>query len=106
LRRAELDRAVAEVFEASGGRYGSPRAHDELLELGWKVSEKTVAASMAAQGLVARPKRRYRGLTRPDKAAKPADSGGFRTAVPDVFVHRFWRFSYTPREAGEHPRLS
>lgn len=35
-----------------------------------------------------------------------ADSGGFRTAVPDVFVHRFWRFSYTPREAGEHPRLS
>jgi putative transposase len=33
LRRAELDRAVAEVFEASGGRYGSPRVHDELLEL-------------------------------------------------------------------------
>jgi putative transposase len=71
LRRAELDRAVAEVFEASGGRYGSPRAHDELVRTGWKVSEKTVAASMAAQGLVARPKRRYRGLTRPDKAAKP-----------------------------------
>jgi putative transposase len=70
-RRAELDRAVAEVFEASGGRYGSPRAHDELVRTGWKVSEKTVAASMAAQGLVARPKRRYRGLTRPDKAAKP-----------------------------------
>jgi hypothetical protein len=38
--------------------------------------------------------------------AVAADSGGFRTAVPDVFVHRFWRFSYTPREAGEHPRLS
>jgi hypothetical protein len=53
LRRAELDRAVAEVFEASGGRYGSPRAHDELVRTGWKVSEKTVAASMAAQGLVA-----------------------------------------------------
>jgi putative transposase len=70
-RRAELDRAVAEVFEASGGRYGSQRAHDELVRTGWKVSEKTVAASMAAQGLVARPKRRYRGLTRPDKAAKP-----------------------------------
>ena len=70
-RRAELDRAVAEVFEAPGGRYGSPRAHDELVRTGWKVSEKTVAASMAAQGLVARPKRRHRGLTRPDKAAKP-----------------------------------
>ena len=35
-----------------------------------------------------------------------ADSGRFRTAVLDVFVHRFWRFSYTPRKAGEHPRLS
>jgi transposase InsO family protein len=62
---------VAEVFEASESRYGSPRVHDELVRTGWKVSEKTVAASMAAQGFVARPKRRYRGLTRPDKAAKP-----------------------------------
>jgi transposase InsO family protein len=71
VRRAELDQAVAQAFQASGGRYGSPRVHDELVEAGWKVSEKTVAASMAAQGLVARPKRRYRCLTRPDKAAQP-----------------------------------
>lgn len=71
-RRAGLDRAVAEAFEASGRRYGSPRVHAELKDAGWAVSEKTVAASMARQGLVARPKRRSRCLTRQDKAARSA----------------------------------
>jgi putative transposase len=71
LRRAALDKAVREAFEASGATYGSPRVHQELVEGGWAVSEKTVAASMRAQGLVGRPKRRYRCLTRPDKAAQP-----------------------------------
>jgi transposase InsO family protein len=73
-RRAELDAKVAEIFEDSGGEpgtYGSPRVHAELRDLGWRVSEKTVAASMARQGLVARPKRRFRCLTRPDKRAVP-----------------------------------
>ena len=71
LRRATLDKAVREAFEASGATYGSPRVRDDLVEAGWSVSEKTVAASMRAQGLVGRPKRRYRCLTRPDKAAQP-----------------------------------
>jgi putative transposase len=62
---------VREAFEASGSRYGSPRVHDDLVDPGWAVSEKTVAASMAAQGLVGRPKRRYHCLTRPDKTASP-----------------------------------
>ncbi len=73
-RRAELDAKVKEVFEDSGGEpgtYGSPRVHAELRDSGWKVTEKTVAASMARQGLVARPKRRFRCLTRPDKRAVP-----------------------------------
>jgi transposase InsO family protein len=73
-RRAELDAKVAEIFEDSGGEprtYGSPRVHAELRDQGWRVTEKTVAASMARQGLVARPKRRFRCLTRPDKRAVP-----------------------------------
>jgi transposase InsO family protein len=45
--------------------------HADLVEAGWAVSKKTVAASMAAQALVGRPKRRRRSLTRPDKAALP-----------------------------------
>ena len=69
-RRAHLDAAVKRSFDASGGRYGSPRVLADLLEVGWRVSKKSVEASMSRQGLVARPTRTRRGwLTRPDKAA-------------------------------------
>jgi len=73
-RRAALDAKVAEVFADSGGTpwtYGSPRVHAELRDQGWVVSENTVAASMARQHLVARPRRRGHWLTRPDKRADP-----------------------------------
>jgi len=82
-RRAELDAAVRASFEDSGGMpgtYGSPRVWEDLVEAGWKVSVNTVAASMAAQGLVARAKRRRRSLTRPDKAAAP---------IPDLVKRDF-----------------
>jgi transposase InsO family protein len=62
---------VKKSFDDSDRTYGSPRIHTDLVEDGFEVSEKTVAASMVAQGLVARPKKRRRSLTRPDKAAKP-----------------------------------
>ena len=75
VRRGELDAAVRASFEDSGGNpgtYGSPRVWEDLVEAGWRVSKKTVAASMARQGLVGRsPKRKRRSLTRPDKAAAP-----------------------------------
>jgi putative transposase len=73
-RREALDARVAEIFADSGGNpgtYGSPRIYAQLKDEGWAVSERSVAASMARQGLVARPKRRRRSLTKPDKAAKP-----------------------------------
>jgi len=74
-RRAGLDAAVKASFEDSGGTpgtYGSPRVLEDLVEAGWAVSKNTVAASMARQGLQGRcPKRKRRGLTRPDKAAAP-----------------------------------
>jgi putative transposase len=74
---------VRDSFDESGGSpgtYGSPRVHADLLDAGWKVSAKTVAASMAAQGLVARAKHRRRSLTRPDKAAAP---------IPDLVKRDF-----------------
>jgi hypothetical protein len=70
-RRAELDAAVAAAFQASHGLHGSPRIHVDLRDEGWQVSEKTVAKSMARQGLVARRKKRRKNLTRPDKRAVP-----------------------------------
>ncbi len=70
-RRAELDAAVAEAFEQSQGLHGSPRILIDLRAAGWTASEKSVAKSMARQGLVARPKKRRKNLTRPDKRAVP-----------------------------------
>jgi putative transposase len=71
-RRVSLDAVVRQCFDASGGRYGSPRVLADLREAGWRVAKKSVEASMARQRLVARPSpRRRRGLTRPDKAAPP-----------------------------------
>ena len=73
-RRVELGAAVKDAFDDSGGTpgtYGSPRVHAELVEAGWKVSEKTVAASMVRQHLVARPgPRRPHSLTRQDKRSE------------------------------------
>ncbi|MCA0179283.1 MAG: IS3 family transposase [Actinobacteria bacterium] len=71
LRRDTVDRAVAVAFRKARGVHGSPRLVHDLRDDGWTVSEKTVAASMRRQGLVARRIRRRNGLTRQDKAKAP-----------------------------------
>jgi putative transposase len=78
-RRRTLAVAVRQVFDDSGGTYGSPRIGDELREQGWQVSDNTIAELMAELGLVARVKRRRRGLTRPGK----------RPAAVDLIQRRF-----------------
>jgi hypothetical protein len=86
-RRAELDEAVRRVFDASGGTYGSPRITAELHAAGWQVSKNTVAAVMADQRLIARPKRRRRCLTRADKTARRASDlvgRDFTAPAPNV----------------------
>lgn len=72
LRRADIDAKVKASFDDSGATYGSPRVLVDLREAGERVSKKTVEESMARQGLVARPKRRRRGLTKADKSVPPA----------------------------------
>ena len=63
------------------GTYGSPRVFEALIEDGWVVSVNTVAQSMARQSFQGRsPKRKRRGLTRPDKAADP---------IPDLVKRDF-----------------
>lgn len=69
--RAALDAAVKAALEASGRTHGSPRVHAELRATGRRVGLNTVAASMAAQGLVGRKPKRSRGLTRRDRRASP-----------------------------------
>jgi putative transposase len=70
-RGVALVAAITASFVASGGTYGSPRVLVDLRAAGWKVTKHTVARLMAAEGLVARAKKRRRNLTRPDKRAVP-----------------------------------
>jgi putative transposase len=86
-RRSELDVAVAQAFAAAHGLYGSPRIYADLRAAGWTMSEKTVAKSMARQGLVARTKKQRKNLTRPDKRAVPFPDlvkRDFTALAPDV----------------------
>ena len=71
-RRQGLTALVVALFRRHRGTYGSPRITDELRAMGWKVSVNTIAAIMAEQHLVARARRRRRGLTRADKSARKA----------------------------------
>ena len=63
IRRRATDAEVKQAFDRSEGTYGSPRVTAQLRRDGIKVSHKTVEASMARQGLCARPKPNKRGLT-------------------------------------------
>jgi transposase InsO family protein len=67
VRRAALAAEIRRLFAAHRGTYGSPRITADLREAGWKVSENTVAALMAEQGLAARRKKKCRSATRPGK---------------------------------------
>lgn len=71
-RRDRLDAEIKQFFKASGKAYGSPRIWVDLVEDGWKVSVNTVAARMAALGLYARKKKRFKNTTIPDTRQPPA----------------------------------
>ena len=72
-RREELAERIGKIFAESGGTYGSPRVADDLWAEGWRVSVNTVADIMAEQGLVARPRRRRRSLTKPGRRSAARD---------------------------------
>ncbi len=80
-RRECLDSEVAARFAARKGKDGEPRILAALRADGWRVSRKAVAASMARQGLLARPGRRgRRGTTRRGKG---------RWRAPDLVKRKF-----------------
>lgn len=79
-RRARSERLavrIRQLFDASGGTYGSPRIAADLRAEGWRISKNTVARIMAELGLAGRVRRHRRSLTRP----------GVGRAAPDL-VHR------------------
>ena len=54
---------VQASFDESRKRYGSPRVHEDLIEQGVRVSQKRVARLMQEDGLVARPRKRFKTTT-------------------------------------------
>jgi len=101
-RRAQVDAAVAEAFDKARGLHGSPRLVADLRDLGWVVSEKTVADSMRRQGLVARRIKRRSGLTRQDKTA-PKFPDLVKRDFTAVAPNRKWVGDMTeiPTESGQ-----
>lgn len=85
-RRAELAVKIREIFDASGGTYGSPRVTLELWAAGWQVGENTVAKLMAELGLAGRKPKRRRSLTKQGKRPVAPDRVGrkFSAPAPDV----------------------
>ena len=61
-------------FEASKHRYGSPRIHEDLIELHEQVSRKRVVRLMQADGLKARVRKRYKHTTMSDHDQPVADN--------------------------------
>lgn len=50
LGDAELARLISEVYESSGGIYGAPKVHMELLRRGFRTSRRRVARLMRDNG--------------------------------------------------------
>lgn len=100
-RRAALNAAVAYQFRRRNGRDGSPPITIALRDLGWRVSKNTVADSMRAQGLVARPKKKRRGLTKADKRARKAPDLLKRDFAPPPAVNQRWVSDLTEIPTGQ-----
>jgi len=62
-QKKEICKAIKDFFIRSKKTYGSPRIYDDLIELGFEISENTVAKYMKEMGLDARLKKKFRVLT-------------------------------------------
>lgn len=58
-KRVEIEQKIAKSYHHSYGTYGSPRVHDDLIEWGYIISQKTVARMMKEMGLKAIEKEKF-----------------------------------------------
>lgn len=100
-RRGDLDTAVAGFHADSDGVNGAPRILADLREAGWRVSRKTVAASLRRQGLFGISPRTFAPATTvvdpgaevvPDRVKRRFDTGK---------LDRVWTSDITYLRTGE-----
>jgi transposase InsO family protein len=89
-RRAQLKVEIARLFAQHTGKYGSPRITADLRDLGWKVSENTVAKLMAELGLAARRKKRRKQTTRQGRGRWRAPDLIGRDFATDRLNHKWY----------------
>ena len=73
-------------FADSRRNYGSPRVHDDLIDLQERVSRKRVVRLMQEEGLTARVRKRYKHTTMSDHDQPVADNlldRRFEAAAPN-----------------------
>jgi transposase InsO family protein len=95
---------VREAHERSRKTYGSPRVHAELAANGERLSRKRVVRLMQQQGLLARPRRRYKCTTMSDHDQPVAPNlldRQFEAAAPN----KRWVGDTTELIVGESGRL-
>jgi putative transposase len=78
--RDTLQCVIKAIFDESRATYGSPRVHDELVRIGFKVSKSRVAREMRAMRLQARRPKRFRVTT---------DSGHGKPVAENVLDRQF-----------------
>ena len=86
VAQAKLRKDVRGAFERSKGRYGSPRIRAQLQREGISASKRGVEQTMRAEGLCARPRRRFRMTTCSDPSHRVeanALNRDFNAAAPN-----------------------
>jgi transposase InsO family protein len=100
VRRADLDAKIISFHRASGGTYGAPRITTDLHEAGDSVSRNTVAARMAALGVVGVSPRLFKVTTKPDPSATYPTDLVNRDFHPDG-IDELWTSDITYMRVGE-----
>ena len=105
--RVKADRVLYEkvqaIHRAARGRYGSPRVHQALRQLGCRCGVKRVARLMRAHGLRATPRRSFRVTTQSDHAHAVAPNEVARQFAVETIpmVNHTWAADLTYLPTGE-----
>jgi len=90
VQDVQLMEKIEEVFNASGGTYGSPRLVDALQKEGLRCGKNRVRRLMGECGLQARQKRRFRPQTTDSEHDKPIAPNLLQEAPPASRINQYW----------------